>query len=465
MERTESEQARSRPGSQRIHRRFSLAGRRLMLGLVPWLAVLSILGVVSCSRKQATPNERVKAPKSDLFTSASVVRIRIEISPAGMDTLRRTHWRGLQERPTAQATVWEGKVAYTNVAIHVKGAAGSFRPIDDNPALTLNFQKYAPGQSFHGLHKLSLNNSVQDPSFLTEQICRELFAAAGVPVPRATHAAVELNGRNLGLRVLVEGFNKQFLKRHFKDTRGNLYDGGFVQDINGRLAVNSGENPQDRSGLQALINAVQERWPNLLPDFPRRRGSYAGLQIVRTQDETRAFARLEQVLDMDRFISLLAMDIIECNWDGYAMNRNNWRIFHDRESNKMVFMPHGLDQMFGVVRARPDMQILPPMQGAVALAVLFTPEGHRRYLERLMELYTDVFHVDELLRRVDELAAVIGPVIAESGSGKARAHDRAVQLLKQRIVQRDQSLRRQLAVLAVQLETNPQQSPSRTGGR
>lgn len=250
-----------------------------------------------------------------------------------------------------------------------------------------------------------------------------------MPAPRAGHAKVVLNGRDLGLHVLVEGWNKQFLKRHFKNTKGNLYDGGFVQDINSALEVNSGDKPHDHAGLRALVSAVQE------PDPAQR------------------WARLERVLDMDRFLSFMAMDIIQCDWDGYAMNRNNWRIFHDLDANKMVFMPHGLDQMFGVERATPDCSIRPPMRGMVARAVMGVPEGRRQYLERLSELYTNVFHVQALLQRVDELAAVIDPVIAESGPGAARRHDREIAWLKQRLVERDESLRRQLAALTPTPET------------
>jgi hypothetical protein len=95
----------------------------------------------------------------------------------------------------------------------------TFQPIDAKPSLTLNFDKFAPGQRFHGLTKIHLNNSVQDPSYLCEQFARELFVAVGVPSPRATPALLNLNGRDLGVSVLVEGANKQFVKRNFASTR------------------------------------------------------------------------------------------------------------------------------------------------------------------------------------------------------------------------------------------------------
>ncbi len=160
---------------------------------------------------------------ADFFESGRVPQIRIEIVKTNMESLRR------DARKYVPATVRDGETVYTNVAIHLKGAAGSFRSVDDRPALTLNFDKFIPGQNFEGLDKLHLNNSVQDPSYMTELICGELFLAAGVPAARASHARVELNGRDLGLYVVKEGFDKKFLKRHFKDVNGNLYDGGFLR--------------------------------------------------------------------------------------------------------------------------------------------------------------------------------------------------------------------------------------------
>ncbi|MCI0539289.1 MAG: CotH kinase family protein [Verrucomicrobiales bacterium] len=354
------------------------------------------------------------------FANPTIVRIEIEISRSGMSALRRTHWENGQERPVVKATITEGGIVYSNVAIHLKGAAGSFRSVDDKPALTLSFSKFEPGQAFHGLRKISLNNSVQDSSYLSEKICRELFIAAGVPVPRAAHAMVTLNGRDLGLYVLLEGANKQFLKRYFNDASGNLYDGGFCKDIRASLAINCGDNPKEHSGLRALLSAVREA--------------------------KRDFARLDQVLDTDRFLSMVAMEMMTCHWDGYTMNRNNWRVFHDLDSKKMVFIPHGLDQMFGSGR-QIDPGIAPQrISGEVARAILGTREGQRRYHERVGYLYTNVFKVEEIMNRVDEIITGIRPALVDSHPEIARSLRQQASRLKQRIIRRGESLRRQLGV-------------------
>lgn len=367
--------------------------------------------------------ENPSTSTDELFTGSILPRIRIEIPPEGMEVLAKYQWRQggeSESRTDVRATVREGDVIYTNVAVHLKGSAGSFRSIDsDKPAFTLNFDKFAPGQRFHGLQKIHLNNSVQDPSYVSEQICRELFAKAGVPAPRAAHAVVGLNDRNPQLYVLVEGWNKQFFKRHFKNAKGNLYDGGAARDITNPLVVETGENVPQRSRLEDLIAAAQET------------------------NYTRRLVQLNKVLDVDRFLTFIAMEVLTAHWDGYAMNRNNYRVFHDLDSDRMVFLPHGMDQMFGTWRSTPTSTITPMMKGIVARAVVSVPEGRRRYLERMSFLVTNVFNVGTITNRIEELSMKVRPPLGGSIQ-ELVTQSYSANALAERITQRVQSVREQL---------------------
>lgn len=364
---------------------------------------------------------------SDLFDSTNIVRINITIPESGMQLLRRTGWghNGGGKRPETKATVSDGTTTFKDVAIRLKGAAGSFRPVDDRPALTLNFDKHIKDQRFHGIEKLSLNNSIQDPTYISEKLSRELYRKAGVPVPRADYALVTLNGRNLGLYVLVEGYNKQFLGQHFKRTGGNLYDGGFCQDITGDLTVNSGDKPNDQSDLQRLIKAVGDT---------RQSGKLSDLSTI---------------LDVDRFIDMCALDVLLCHWDGYALNRNNYRVYSDPESSKFVFMPHGLDQLFGQGRGLPDTSINPHMNGLVARAVMGTPEGRAKFTRRIGEIRTNFFQADALVARARDLEKRIHEVLPEN---RRRWHGASVDDLCRRIEMRDADLDRQFSAPPKELQ-------------
>src|SRR3954468_16457710 len=261
----------------------------MMRSLVKFAPVLPVIATL------ALPWAGVAETVDDAF--AAVHRLQIEIAPEGTAVLQQYQqvWRQPRpERVDVQATVREGKGVYTNVAIHLKGSF-SFQPLDAKPSLTLNFDKFAAGQRFHGLSKIHLNNSVQDDSYLCEQLGRELFQAQGVPSPRAGHALVRLNGRELGVFVMIEGANKQFVKRNFASTQGNLYDGGSGGEITSKLKVDSGEDPEDRSDLKKLAQAARE------------------------PDPTKRLERLGKVLNLDQFISFAATEAFLVHWDGYCL--------------------------------------------------------------------------------------------------------------------------------------------------
>ena len=126
---------------------------------------------------------RADAERSDqFFSNAPIPFLKIEISATNLAALQRNN------RAYARATLRDGETVYSEVGVHLKGSAGSVRDINDKPALTLNFDRFRDRQKFHGLDKIHLNNSVQDPSYLTELLCGDLFRAAGVPAARTTHA-------------------------------------------------------------------------------------------------------------------------------------------------------------------------------------------------------------------------------------------------------------------------------------
>jgi spore coat protein CotH len=351
---------------------------------------------------------KARAGESEKFFDSGVIpHIRIHIAETNLAKLRRN------DREYVRATVKEGDNVYEEVGIHLKGAAGSYQAVDDDkPAFTLNFDKFVDDQHFHGLDKLALNNSVQDRSYMTEAISSELFLAAGVPTPRTTHARVWLNGRDLGFYVLKEGFDKAFLKRHFKNAKGNLYDGGFLREITESLERTSSDGDvRGRADLKALAAAATE------PDHAKR------------------LERLRQLLDFDRFLSFAALEMLTWHWDGYVLKRNNYRIYHDPDSDRLTFFPHGMDQMFwepnGVVVPRSSHA-----EGLIARALLETAEGQRLYHERVATLLTNVFTAERLTNHLDQLQSRIRPALEAIGRGEARNHDNEVNKLRNQMTQR-----------------------------
>lgn len=373
---------------------------------VGWLVALAGLATSTCAA--STPNAPVRPESglSDLFSPGAVHVIRLAVHPADLDSLRRN------PRSVVPASVRFGGELYEKVHLHLKGSTGSFRGVDAQPSLSLTFRRDAP---CHGLRRMHLNNSAEDPSLLNEQLGGELFRAAGVPAPRVAHARVDLNARPLGLYVLKEGFAEEFLEAQFGRSDGAVYEPDLGSDVDGSMRRHVGHGlPTGQADLRGLANAAAE------PELERR------------------WQRLEEVLDTDRFLTFMALEVMLGHRDGYCLARNNFRLYGDPGSGKFVFLPHGMDQLLG----KADLPWKPHLAGLVARAVIETPEGRQRYRARFGMLFERWFQVPQLCQRVDDAVDALRPALSRREFASLA---QAAALTKERLALRAAALQAQLA--------------------
>ncbi len=375
------------------------------------LALLSLALVANVPAADPPTPAKKPSERQTFFSKSPVLKINIEVDKKEVEKL------GREPRKYAKCVIKEGEAEWKDVGIHLKGAAGSWRDFNDKPGLTLNMDKYVDDQLFHGMDKWHLSNSVQDPSYISELLCGELYRACGVPASRVAHALVTINGRKRGLYYLKEGYDKEFLKEHFGTKNGNFYDGGFLRDIDADLQLVSGEGDvKDRADLKALVAACRER------------------------DEAKRWEKLEKLLDMDKFVTYMVLQAVTWDWDGYPINRNNYRIYHDPKRDKLIFIPSGMDQMFG----DPNGPILPGFNGMAAQAVINTKEGKKRYYARMREIREKVFLVPAWHKRLDELEAIVQPALASVDQGAGRDYKNQVNRLREAIKTRAKVIDEQL---------------------
>ena len=291
----------------------------------------------------------------------------------------------------------------TKVAIRLRGH-GSFRALEEKPNFSVKFDEWNSAQSYRGLGKLMFDNASQDSTFFAEFVARGLFRDAGVPTARATHAQVILNGRDLGLYVVLEAVNHDFLQQHFKSSKGNLYEANLT-DIEIPMEQDTGarSNQLDRIALaKVCMNTnLSERWK-----------------------------QLPTVLDVDRFLSFAAMEMLTAHWDGYVLHTNNYRIYHEPRADKFYFIAHGMDWAF----LRPTLSIEPPRKSLVTRAVLEIPEGRKMYWDRVGKLFTNYLSFAVLSNRVEqELVKIRSGKLASNELTKA---EQGGVLIRERIQQR-----------------------------
>ena len=368
-----------------------------------------------------TPNPTAEPsdPSDGYFAMERVLEVSIEIAEDDWDTLRhqtRTFEDLMAEieryelsRPFADiydwfsATVTIDGETHTEVGVRKKGFLGS--QSETKPALKLRYDRYVDGQSLGGvMERMTLNNSIQDPSMINTCLSYQVFAAAGLPAPRCNFATVMVNGKELGLYIHVEEIKEPFLTRHFDSAEGNLYE-GTVSDFDpvyrGTFEKKTNEGEDDWSDVDAVIAALQDP-------------SDAGLEA------------LAEILDLDRFLSFWATEVLVGHWDGYTGDRNNYQFYREPDG-KFVFIPWGVDDTFHLKDdPNPFDNIGNPPPSVLALTAIpnrlyNTPEWRSKYAERLKEILDTAWDEEALLASVDEMAAIVQEHVLPADRTKAAA--------------------------------------------
>lgn len=344
-------------------------------------------GTPDAEAPDATPPDAVVEPEPDpteaAFAADHLMIVSLEIDPADWDALRvqsrgRLSFEGEDclDQPFESPYDWfharltvDG-VTYEDVGVRKKGFFGSVS--SSRPSLKIRVDKYVDDQRHAGLSRITLNNQRQDPSIIRSCLAYAVFDAAGVPTPRCNFAQLFVNGRNMGVFAHVESLKKPWLRRHFADDGGHLYEGtlsDFRPEWRGTIEQKTDEDVPYVAPIDRIMLAAQA------PDD----------QLIEA---------LDAVIDLDNFFAFWAAEVITTHWDGYSGNTNNFWFYDDPTSGKVHFIPWGPDATFTEPRLLFEGQRAPwsvMATGIITRRLYAHPEGRARYLATMQRLLDEVW--------------------------------------------------------------------------
>lgn len=295
--------------------------------------------------------------------------------------------------------VYDGyKVTY--VGIRQKGNKAF--PLEEKPSFSIRFDEFDNTADLHGLHKLLLNSSLQDPTFLREKLGAETHARAGLPAARIAHAKVSLNGVDKGIYVVVEAIDKDFLQLHLgKDyDNGNLYEGpccgDFATNEPYRLNEVTLDDEKKDNRTRDDINALAA--------------------VITTTSDAMLAAELAKKLDVDQYIKIFALEGLLLHRDGYAFGLNNYYLYDHPLDARFVFFPHGMDRILDDLKFDSSPQAI---QGRLAGRIRQVSELNARYLELEAEMNKAAWNKAALVSTIDSTVTMLH----NAGSGAQTAAD------------------------------------------
>lgn len=275
-----------------------------------------------------------------------------------------------------------------NVAIRKRGFLGSTFSIA--PSLNIRTERNIPNNSYGETNRIILNNNTEDPSRLKSSINYRIFELAGYPAPKCNLANVMVNGDLLGAYSHLEAVDADFLIDRFGTSAGYLYEGTIVDFIDGRHLrwdAKSDEADGDRTPILKVTDAVQVNEGDLEQE-------------------------LSKVLNIDRFITFWALEVLLEHTDGYNANCNNFYVyFNPNDDNRVHVIPWGMNYAQPIVQLDTLTEQNNPLNGylksELARRLSRMPKFNQQFISELQRLLYEVWDEEYLIAMVDEMAVQV----------------------------------------------------------
>ena len=240
-------------------------------------------------------------------------------------------------------TSFPAATTFTGVGVKKKSFCGSIN--SEKPCLHIDFGKFSgavasAAEDLIGSRYVTLNNSIQDPSYVRQPLGYTLLGMAGLPHSRCNFARVLVNGKPIGqgvagvnspgVYVNAEPIMKRYIERNFNgNLNGNLYE------------------------LEHRDDLISARIPFIGVESLSKFADKADLKLADDQIAAHGLDGANQMMDLDQFIKVYAMEFLLKHWDGYSDNTNNTYLYNDVNAVaspgpgnvKFKLIPWGIDQI------------------------------------------------------------------------------------------------------------------------
>lgn len=326
--------------------------------------------------------------------------------------------------------------------------------------LKIDTNRFVTGQKLHGRTKFNLSNSYLDPAFMKEKLAYEVYQAAGIPTPGTGWAKVslsiegELKKKNLGIYVLIEQVDENYLERKFgekskssllmkPETHANWqHPGEEIEQYKEVFNIKEGEDNKEQI--------------TQFGDFLSLIGEVSGTDFSN---------QIGEKIDLDFYAGYLAATSLLSSLDSYVGAPHNYYLMVDQADHKVRLLPWDVNEAFGTFsmgttpEKLAEWDITRPWTSNIPLLErLFTHKDFSKlYKEKLNELMKGPFSENNLYERVDIFTKALKLHLSKKeqitfhmgiegdSSGKNSAVERDIFAIKPFIKRRIRSVKAQLA--------------------
>lgn len=239
------------------------------------------------------------------------------------------------------------------VAIRAKGntslsAVSSYG--NDRYSFKLEFDHYDNANTYYGLDKLSLNNIIQDNTYMKDFLSYQMMDAFGVNAPLCSYAYITVNGEDWGLYLAVEGVEESFLTRNYGNGYGELYKPDSTSMGGGRGNGGNfsmgGRSMRDSDVSLIYTDDEYESYSNIFDNAKTDVTDADKDRLIAALKTINEGGNIESAVDIDKVIRYFIVHHFVCNFDSYTGSMiHNYYLYE--EDGKLSMIPWDYNLAFG----------------------------------------------------------------------------------------------------------------------
>jgi uncharacterized protein (TIGR03437 family) len=341
------------------------------------LLLVTLFGVQATALAQ-TPTT------ADLFDGSVLHEVRVTMSDYAWQALKSDY---LTDAVFIVDTFqWKGAGGLTasvgNFQMHNRGH-GSRSPI--KPGLHLTFDAIVKGQTFLGLSSLELKPSTQDESLLHERLSMLLFGRMGIPCSREVHSRFYVNGEYIGVYLLVEYPDTEFLTRIFNENTGYEYNyapGDWQGILNAGYHFEYLGPDLSKYASATIPTPFSPQTHTNAPDTVTLEGM---IRTINQEPDATFLSAMAPYLDLKLFLRHIAVETYLADFDcilGEYFGMNNFHFYRFVNKQLSQFIPWDKDNAF-TATVRPVLENA--NQNVLMRRLMAIPEYKQYYFEALVK--------------------------------------------------------------------------------
>jgi len=355
----------------------------------------------------------------NLYDTGQVTTIEITFQESNWDEILKGFYAaGNGER--LLATVKINGIVFDSVGVRYRGG-NTYNPSNVKNPLNIKLD-HVKNQQYQGYEAIKLSNGVKDPSMLREVLTFEI-AGQYMAAPLANYTVVFVNGNYHGLYTNVESINSKFFTERFLSNANNArFECNPSYSFN-NLPVTSpfGCDTGHGAVLEYLGNGIICYFDHYLMQSPTGWDDLRDMAQVLKNNPNNA----RQVLDLDRFIWMAALNSLLVNLDSYlGAGARNYYI-GKADHGRFLPIPDDMNESFArfpwaTIPQPGDPQPalsfytnLDPYLGAgddtkpLLKAIFNNPTWKRMYTAHLRTMISEIFTSGWFEQRASELRTLI----------------------------------------------------------